>query len=46
MADHLIGYIVAIVVVGGVGMGLPRWFRWRRRLLEGLLDPEGDGRHV
>ena len=46
MADHLIEYIVAIVVVAGAGIGLPRWFQWRRRLLAGLLDPAGDGSHV
>ncbi len=45
MVDQLVGYVAGFVVVA-IGMGLPRWFAWRRRFLEALLDPPGDASHV
>ena len=44
MANQLIGYIVALIVIVGFGSGLSRWFDWRRSLRRRLLDAaEGGG---
>ena len=31
---QFIGYIVTLMVVAGMGLGLPRWFEWRRGLVD------------
>jgi hypothetical protein len=44
VANQLIGYIVALIVIVGFGFGLSRWFDWRRSLQHRLLDAaEGGG---
>ena len=32
----LAGYIVSFAVIAGMGLGLPRWFEWRRSLVNRL----------
>jgi hypothetical protein len=44
VANQLIGYIAALIVVVGFGFGLSRWFDWRRSLQRQLLNAaEGGG---
>ena len=31
--ERFIGYVVTLMVVAGMGLGLPRWFEWRRSLV-------------
>ena len=33
MVERFIGYIVSFAVIAGMGFGLPRWFEWRRSLV-------------
>lgn len=46
MAERLIGYIVSFVVLAGMGFGLPRWFEWRRSLVNRLQGESEDVSHV
>jgi hypothetical protein len=32
MAEQVIGYVSSLVVIVAAGIGLPRWFAWRRSL--------------
>lgn len=34
MVERVIGYIVSIAVIAGMGWGMPRWFAWRRSLVD------------
>jgi hypothetical protein len=36
--ERFIGYIVSFVVLAGMGFGLPRWFQWRRSLVNRLQE--------
>lgn len=36
MEERFIGYIVSFAVVAGMGWVLPRWFAWRRSLVDGM----------
>jgi hypothetical protein len=41
VGEHFIGYIVPLVVLMGMAFGLPRWFAWRRSLVNRLqAQPE------
>jgi hypothetical protein len=31
--EQFIGYIVSFAVIAGMGLALPRWFEWRRSLV-------------
>ena len=44
--ERFIGYIVAFAVTTGMGLGLPRWFEWRRSLIDRLLSEREDAAHV
>ncbi len=43
---RFIGYIVTFAVMTGMGVALPRWFEWRRSLIDRLLGERGDAAHV
>jgi hypothetical protein len=43
--ERVIGYIVSFVVLAGMGLGLPRWFEWRRSLVNRLQEQPEDS-HV
>jgi hypothetical protein len=45
VVERFIGYIVSFVVLAGMGLGLPRWFAWRRSLVNRLQDQPEDS-HV
>lgn len=36
MVERFIGYILSSELVAGIGFGLPRWFEWRRSLVNRL----------
>ena len=44
--ERFIGYIVALGVMAGVGAALPRWFEWRRSLIDRMLRERRDAAHV
>ena len=44
--ERFIGYIVTFAVMAGVGSALPRWFEWRRSLLDRMLRERRDASHV
>ena len=44
--ERFIGYIVTFAVMAGVGAALPRWFEWRRTLVDRLLGERKDTAHV
>ena len=46
MTERLIGYAVSLAVVAGMGIVLPRWFEWRRSLINGLPRERKDAGHV
>lgn len=46
MAERFIGYIVSFLVLAGMGFGLPRWFEWRRSLVNRLLGEPEEAGHV
>lgn len=46
MAERFIGYIVSFLVLAGMGFGRPRWFEWRRSLVNRLLGEPEDAGHV
>jgi hypothetical protein len=46
VVEHFIGYVVSLVVLVGMGFGLPRWFEWRRSLVNRLQDQPDEGSHV
>jgi hypothetical protein len=46
MVERLIGYIVSFAVIAGMGFGLPRWFEWRRSLINRVSRERGDAGHV
>lgn len=45
MAGQFVGYVASVLVIGGIGWGLPRWFAWRRSLRRSLNEAGGAG-HV
>lgn len=46
MVERVIGYIVTVGVLLGMGVGLPRWFQWRRSLIDRVLQRPEDVGHV
>jgi hypothetical protein len=46
MVERVIGYIVSFAVIAGMGWGLPRWFEWRRSLVNGWPGDSEGPRHV
>ena len=46
MVERFIGYIVSFAVIAGMGFGLPRWFTWRRSLINQLQRERKDAGHV
>jgi hypothetical protein len=46
VVERFIGYIVSFVVLVGMGLGLPRWFEWRRALVNVLQNQPDDASHV
>jgi hypothetical protein len=44
--ERFIGYIVTIAVMTGAGLVLPRWFEWRRSLIDRFLGGREDAAHV
>jgi hypothetical protein len=44
--DRFIGYVVTFAVMAGAGVALPRWFAWRRALIERWLGGPEDAAHV
>jgi hypothetical protein len=36
VVERCVGYIVPLAVLAGMGFGLPRWFEWRRSLVNRL----------
>ena len=46
MAEPFIWYIVSFVVLARMGFGLPRWFEWRRSLVNRLLGEPEEAGHV
>ena len=46
MAERFIAYIVSFVVLAGMGFGLPRWFEWRRSLVNRRLGELEEAGHV
>ena len=44
--ERLIGYIVTFAVMAGMGVALPRWFEWRRVLIDRLLRERKGAAHV
>ena len=46
MVERIIGYIVSFVVIAGMGVGLPRWFEWRRSLISRWPGERRDAGHV
>ena len=46
MVERFIGYIVTFMVVAGMGWVLPRWFEWRRSLLNRWPGERMDAGHV
>ena len=44
--ERFIGYIVSFLVVAGMGVGLPRWFEWRRALAVQRPGERTDGEPV
>jgi hypothetical protein len=45
VVERFIGYIVTFGVLAGMGFGLPRWFEWRRALVN-RLQGEPENGHV
>lgn len=45
MMERVIGYIVSFVVIAVMGIGVPRWFEWRRALVNRWAEA-GDAGHV
>jgi hypothetical protein len=46
VAERLIGYLVSLAVLAGMGIVLPRWFEWRRSLINGLPRERKGAGHV
>ena len=46
MVERFIGYIVTLGVLAGMGFGLPRWFEWRRSLINQRQRERRDAGHV
>lgn len=46
MVERFIGYIVTFMVIGGMGLVLPRWFEWRRSLVTRWPNEQKDTGHV
>lgn len=46
MLERFIGYMVSFAVIAGMGFGLPRWFEWRRSLVNQLQREPKDADHV
>ena len=46
MAEPFIWYIVSFVVLAGTGFVLPRWFEWRRSLINRLQGEPEEAGHV
>jgi hypothetical protein len=44
--ERFIGYFVTFAVMAGAGVAFPRWFEWRRSLIDRLLDGREDAAHV
>jgi hypothetical protein len=44
--ERFIEYIVTFAVLAGMGFGLPRWFEWRRSLINRLQQQPEDVGHV
>lgn len=44
--ERFIGYIVTFGALAGMGVGLPRWFEWRRSLVNRLQGEPEDVSHV
>jgi hypothetical protein len=44
--EGFIGYIVTFGVLAVIGIGLPRWFEWRRSLINRLPQQAEDVGHV
>jgi hypothetical protein len=46
VVERFTGYIVTFMVIAGMGWVLPRWFEWRRSLLNRWPDEGRDAGHV
>jgi hypothetical protein len=46
VVERFIGYIVAFAVIAGMGFGLPRWFEWRRSLVNRVSREQENVDHV
>ena len=46
MVERFIGYIVSFAVIAGMGVGMPRWFAWRRNLFDRWPAAQKDAAHV
>jgi hypothetical protein len=46
VVERFIAYIVSVAVIAGMGVGLPRWFAWRRSLVERWPGEPKDTAHV
>ena len=46
MVERFIGYIVTFMVIAGMGLVLPRWFEWRRSLVNRWPVEPTDAGHV
>jgi hypothetical protein len=44
--EKFIGYVVTFAVMAGMGVSLPRWFEWRRMLIERLAGAQEEARNV
>lgn len=44
--EKFIGYVVTFAVMAGMGVALPRWFEWRRMLIERLTGTREETAHV
>ena len=44
--EKFIGYVVTFAVMAGMGVALPRWFEWRRMLIERLAGAGEETGHV
>jgi len=44
--ERFIGYVVSFLVIAGMGVGLPRWFEWRRSLVNRALGEGKAAGHV
>jgi len=46
VVERFIGYIVSVVVLAAMGAGLPRWFAWRRALVDRWPGGRKEAGHV